>query len=171
MQVIIQTFSEGSSQVLKTWCLLFIPQNDWQLFVRVSPSFWRAWRSISIAWKQRWQQESFWTDRALCPRSLILSAVVKEWCSEVFYHSTEVICLKCGQPKTRCSCATGVFNCVSSSILLWWYPPIIHFQFHSMSYLSLFHKWRISWRFVISRILWNFGGFVRFGNCIAGVCK
>jgi len=108
---------------------------------------------------------------ALCPRSFIMRAVVKEWCSEVFYHSTEVICLKCGQPKTRCCCATGVFTHVSSSILLWSFPPIILFQFHSVSYLSLFCKWRISWMFVTSRILWRFGGFIRFGNCIAGVCK
>lgn len=105
------------------------------------------------------------------PGALYLGAVVKEWCSEVFYYSTEVICLKCGQPKTRCSCATGVFNRVSSSIWLWWFPPIILLQFHSLSYLSLFHKWRISWRFVTSRILWSFGGFVRFGNFIEGVCK
>lgn len=146
VQVITQTFSEGSSQVLKTWCVLFIPHNDWQLFVRVSLSFWRAWSSITIAWKRRWQQKSFWTDRALCPRSLILRDEVKEWCSVVVYHSTMVICLKCGHPKTRCSCATGVFNRISSSILLWWFPRIILFHFHSMSYLSLFHKWRISWR-------------------------
>lgn len=139
VQVIIQTFFEGSSQVLKTWCVMFIPQNDWQLFIRISLSFWRAWSSVSIAWKRRWQQESFCTDRALCPRSLILRAVVKELCSEVFYHSTVVICLKCGQPKTKCSCTNGVFNHVSSSILLWRFPPIILVHFHSMSYLTLFH--------------------------------
>jgi hypothetical protein len=133
--------------------VLFIPHSDWQLFVMVSPSFSRAWSSISIAWKWRWQQESFWTDRALCPRSLILRVVVKEWCSEVFYHSTEVICLKSGHPKTRCPCAAGVFNHVSSSLLLWWFPPIILFHFHSLSYLSLFRTWRISWRFVTSGVL------------------
>lgn len=137
---IIQTFSEGSSQMLRTWYVLLSPQNGWQLFVKVSPSFWRAWSSISITWKWRCKQESVWTDRALCPRSLILRAVVKEWCSEVFYHSNEVICLKCGQPKTRCCCATGVFNHVPSCILLWWFPPIILCQFHSMSYLSFFCK-------------------------------
>jgi hypothetical protein len=73
---IIQTFSEGSSQVSRTWYVLFSPQNDWQLFVRVSPSFWRAWSSISIAWKWRWQQESFWTD------SIVSQELYNEGCGQ-----------------------------------------------------------------------------------------